>query len=380
MSSLIHIHLALAIIAASVLTGCNRPSTARNERGAALAASVEAFATKLAASDEFSGVVLLSRRGQPLVRRGYGLADRKAGRPNTPETSFMLSSVSKMFTAVTIAKLVERKQLSFDRTLGSLLPEYPSAEAREQVTVRHLLTMSSGIPDLFRVPEFWSQVATLKSPVDFWKFFATSPLQFRPGTQWSYSNSNFLLLGAIIERQTGRAFTSVVEAELFRPLGLASTRYEVGGSLKPALGYTRTPPVGTRADSARWYPAWEEPKPGDDCIPCSPMGGGYSTADDLARFADALVNTRILSREMTTLVLTGHIDADYGGRDGYGFETRLVKGVKIAGHRGSLAGSASQVEFYPDLGYVLVVLGNTDSGAEAIAVHVRTLVTSPAPS
>jgi len=380
MSSLIHIHLALAIIAASVLTGCNRPSTARNERSAALAASVEAFATKLAASDEFSGVVLLSRRGQPLVRRGYGLADRKAGRPNTPETSFMLSSVSKMFTAVTIAKLVERKQLSFDRTLGSLLPEYPSAEAREQVTVRHLLTMSSGIPDLFRVPEFWSQVATLKSPVDFWKFFATSPLQFRPGTRWSYSNSNFLLLGAIIERQTGRAFTSVVEAELFRPLGLASTRYEVGGSLKPALGYTRTPPVGTRADSARWYPAWEEPKPGDDCIPCSPMGGGYSTADDLARFADALVNTRILSREMTTLVLTGHIDADYGGRDGYGFETRLVKGVKIAGHRGSLAGSANQVEFYPDLGYVLVVLGNTDSGAEAIAVHVRTLVTSPAPS
>jgi CubicO group peptidase (beta-lactamase class C family) len=380
MSSLIDVPLAVAIIAASVLTGCNRPSTARSERDAALAASVEAFATKLSAGDEFSGVVLLTRHGQPLVRRGYGLADRKVGRANTPETPFMLSSVSKMFTAVTIAKLVERKQLSFDRTLGSLLPEYPSAEAREQVTVRHLLTMSSGIPDLFRVPEFWAQVATLKSPTDFWKFFATSPLQFRPGTQWSYSNSNFLLLGAIIERQTGRAFTSVVEAELFRPLGMASIRYEVGGSPKPALGYTRTPPAGTRADSVRWYPAWEEPKPGDDCIPCSPMGGGYSTADDLARFADALVDNRILNRDMTTLVLTGYIDADYGGRDGYGFETRLVNGVKIAGHRGSLAGSSNQVEFYPDLGYVLVVLGNTDSGTEAIAAHVRALLTSAAPS
>ena len=156
----------------------------------------------------------------------------------------MLSSVSKMFTAVIIAKLVERKQLSFDSSLGSLLPDYPSAEARDQVTVRHLLTMSSGIPDLFRVPEFWAQVATMKSPVDFWRFFATSPLQFRPGTQWSYSNSNFLLLGAIIERQTGRAFTSMVEAELFRPLGLTNTRYEVGGSPAPALGYTRTPPAG----------------------------------------------------------------------------------------------------------------------------------------
>jgi CubicO group peptidase (beta-lactamase class C family) len=307
-------------------------------------------------------------------------ADRKAGRPNTPETPFMLSSVSKMFTAVTIAKLVERKQLSFDSTLGSLLPEYPSAEARDQVTVGHLLTMSSGIPDLFRVPEFWAQVATIKSPVDLWKYFATSPLQFRPGTQWSYSNSNFLLLGAIIERQTGRPFTSVVEAEIFRPLGLANTRYEVGGPPKPALGYTRTPPAGARAENARWYPAWEEPKPGDDCIVCTPMGGGYSTADDLTRFADALVGNRILNGEMTTLVLTGYIDGDYGGRDGYGFETRLVNGVKIAGHRGSLAGSSNQVEFYSDLGYVLVVLGNTDSGTDAIAAHVRALLTSAAPS
>jgi hypothetical protein len=83
---------------------------------------------------------------------------------------------------------------------------------------------------------------------------------------------------------------------------------------------------------------------------------------------------------MTARVLTGFIDADYGGRDGYGFETRVVSGVKIAGHRGSLAGSSNQVEFYPDLGYVLVVLGNTDSGTEAIAAHVRALLTSSPPS
>jgi CubicO group peptidase (beta-lactamase class C family) len=265
----------LVAIVASVLSGCNGRASAKvDKRDAALAADVEAFVGQLAARDEFSGVVLLTRNGQALVRKGYGLADRKGGRRNTPETPFMLSSVSKMFTAVIIAKLVERKQLSFDSTLGSLLPEYPSTEARDQVTMRHLLTMSSGIPDLFRVPEFFAQVATIKSPTGFWKFFATSPLQFRPGTRWSYSNSNFLLLGAIIERQTGRGFTSVVEAELFRPLGLASTRYETGGSPKPAPGYTRTTPAGARADSARWYPAWEEPKPGDDCIPCRPMGGG----------------------------------------------------------------------------------------------------------
>jgi CubicO group peptidase (beta-lactamase class C family) len=366
----------VAIVAACMLTSCSHSSSARDERDAEVAANVEAFAAKLATRDEFSGVVLLTRHGQPLVRRGYGLADRNAGRPNTPETPFMLSSVSKMFTAVTIAMLVQRKQFTFDSTLGSLLPEYPSAEARNQVTVGHLLTMSSGIPDLFQVPEFWAQVATIKAPVDFWKYFAAAPLQFRPGTRWSYSNSNFVLLGAIIERRTGRPFTSVVEAELFRPLGLANTRYDFGGSPKPALGYTRAAPAGAGADSGRWYPAWPEPKPGDDCIPCTPMGGGYATADDLARFADALVSNRILNRPTTAIVLTGYIDADYGGRDGYGFETRLVNGVKTAGHRGSFPGSSNQVEFYPDLGYVLVVLGNTDGGADAIAAHVRALLTS----
>jgi CubicO group peptidase (beta-lactamase class C family) len=337
--------LLVASIVASVLSGCGGRSNAADARDAALAADAKAFVARLAAGGEFSGAVLLTHHGRTVVRQGYGFADRNARRLNTPGTPFMLSSVSKMFTAVTIAKLVERDQLSFDSTLGSLLPEYPSAEARDQVTVRHLLTMSSGIPDLFRVPDFWANIGAIKSAPDFWKYFARSPLQFRPGAQWAYSNSNFLLLGAIIERQTGRAFTSVVEEEIFRPLGLVNTRYRINPSRKPALGYTRTVPAGASMDPSGWYPAWEEPKPGDEFIVGSPMGGGYSTVDDLARFADALVANQLLSHEMTARVLTGYIDAEYGGRDGYGFETRLINGVKVAGHRGSLAGSSNLVEF-----------------------------------
>ena len=223
-----------------------------------------------------------------------------------------------MFTAVTIAKLVEQNQLSFDATLGSLLPAYPATEARAQVTVHHLLTMSSGIPDLFRVPEFWAGLGTIKTLPDFWRYFAASPLQFLPGTQWAYSNSNFLLLGAIIEQNTGRAFTSVVEEQVIRPLGLTATRYTFDSSRKPAMGYTRTG-AGRRSRGipGRWYPAWEEPKAGDDFVVGSPMGGGYSTADDLTRFADALMANRLLGAEMTARVLTGYVDAEYGGRDSY---------------------------------------------------------------
>jgi CubicO group peptidase (beta-lactamase class C family) len=155
----INSRLVVAAISACVLSGCSGgPSAGSGGQDAALAANVEAFAARLAAGDQFSGVVLLARHGQALVRQGYCLADRKTGRRNTPETPFMLSSVSKMFTAIAIAKLVERKQVAFDSTLASLLPEYLSAEARDQVTVHHLLTMSSGILDLFSVPKFWADI------------------------------------------------------------------------------------------------------------------------------------------------------------------------------------------------------------------------------
>jgi CubicO group peptidase (beta-lactamase class C family) len=339
-----------------------------------VAADIEAFVAKLAAADRFSGVVLVSRQGQPLVRRGYGFADRSTRQRNTPDTAFMLASVGKMFTAVMVAKLVDRGQLSFETRVGAVLPDYPSAAAREQVTVRDLLTMSSGIPDLFAVPAFWSEVATARSPADLWKHFASAPLQFAPGTRWSYSNSNFLLLGQMIERITKQPFTDIVERELFRAVGLTHTRYRFHDGPKPAMGYTHVQPPGGRSAPAAmgWSPAWQEPKPQEELLTTASMGGGFSTVDDLARFLDAFASGRIVSRALAAQMMTGQIDADYGGRDGYGFETRTENGVRIVGHRGSLAGSFNEVEFYPDLGYAVAVLGNTDAtGTQEIAAHVR---------
>jgi CubicO group peptidase (beta-lactamase class C family) len=365
--------IATISIVASLLTGCHTRSL-QDERDAALAADIRGFASSLSAKDEFSGVVFLSRNGSALVRSGFGLANRETKRSNTPETPFMLSSVAKMFTAVTIARLVERRQVSFESRLSSILPEYPNPDVRERVTVRHLLTMSSGIPDLFSASRFWAEIGTIKSSRDMWKYFTDAPLQFAPGTQWAYSNSNYLLLGEIIERIAGRQFHAVVEQEVFRPLGMTSTSYRVDLPLSPALGYTR---MQGDTHGPRWTPAWSEPQAGSEFMAGNAMGGGYSTVDDLARFAEALMAYRILTRQTTADMLTGSIDADYGGRDGLGFETRMANGVRSAGHRGSLAGSSTQVEFYPDLGYVLIVLGNTDSsGTQDIASHLRSRLTS----
>ena len=109
------------------------------------------------------------------------------------------------------------------------------------------------------------------------------------------------------------------------------------------------------------------------------MGGGYSTAADLVRFADALTGAQLLRRPTSERATTGYVAADYGGREGYGFETRVVNKVRILGHRGAAPGLSNQVDIYPDLGYVLVILGNSDAdGAQDIATRVRALITGSA--
>lgn len=283
-----------------------------------------------------------------------------------------------MFTAVLVAQLAEQKSVRFDTTIGSLLPDFPAGQAKLQVTVHHLLTMSSGIPDVFRSSQFWAGLAGVRTLSDFWPFFATASLEFTPGTRWAYSNSNFLVLGSIVERAVGGPFAATVEQRVFRPVGMTRTNYHSRTFRDLARGYTHVRP-GSKPDAPpdpdRWYPAWEDGTAEDGSVVGVPMGGGFSTADDLARFAGALMEARLLSRETTELVMTGRVPAEYGGRHGYGLETRLVNGVRILGHQGGFTGISNQVDFYPDLGYVLVVLGNTDaSGAQEIAKRVRTVI------
>jgi D-alanyl-D-alanine carboxypeptidase len=367
-----------AIILAIVSVSC-RGGEKPPHADAGLAREVEQLAERLTRADQFSGVVLLKHHGRPIVERAYGLADRDASGANTPDTTFALGSVSKMFTAVLVAQLVEQNRVRLDATIGSLLPDFPDGPAKSQVTVHQLLTMSSGIPDVFRLPPFWTVLASARTLTDFWPVFATAPLEFTPGTKWAYSNSNFLVLGAIVEHGFGEAFTTAAERRVFQPAGLAHTNYRAAPSSRPARGYTHLrpgAPLDSKPDNERWYSAWEEDAGSADPV-AAPMGGGYSTAGDLVRFADALTGARLLNRPTTERVTAGYVAADYGGREGYGFETRVVNRVRILGHQGASPGVSNQVDVYPDLGYVLVVLGNSDAnGTQEIAKRVRAVITA----
>jgi CubicO group peptidase (beta-lactamase class C family) len=367
---------ALAILA--LLTGSCRSTEPTLDQDAGLKSEIEPLADRLAAADSFSGVVLLKHHGRSIVERAYGLADRDASKPNTPDTTFSLGSVGKMFTAVLVAQLVEQNRVRLDATIGSLLPDFPDGPAKSQVTVHQLLTMSSGIPDVFRLPPFWTALASARTLSDFWPVFGAAPLEFMSGSKWAYSNSNFLVLGAIVEHGFGEAFTTAAERRIFQPAGLTHTGYRAAPSSLPARGYTHLrpgAPLDSKPDSVRWYPAWQMDAGTADPV-AAPIGGGYSTAGDLVRFADAVTGAQLLRRPASERATTGYVTADYGGREAYGFETRVMNKVRIFGHQGAAPGLANQVDVYPDLGYVLVVLGNSDAaGTQEIAKRVRTVIT-----
>jgi D-alanyl-D-alanine carboxypeptidase len=345
---------------------------------AALTKRLGQLAQRLTAADAFAGVVLVIRDGRPLLRRACGFANRERSVPNTPETAFELASTSKMFTAVAVAQLAERGLLSFSDPVSKLLPDLPARRAAALVTLHHLLTMTSGFPDLFRSPRYWKQREEIRALSDYWQFFATDSLEFEPGTQWSYSNSNFLLLGSIVERVSGMPFAEYVARHIFEPAGMRHTAYRSGSVPERARGYTRVPtgsPPGTPANPDHWYPVVMDTTSAQDVGAGGPAGGGDATVDDLGAFAQALLAHRLLRAETTRQLIAGYVATEYGGLDGYGFETRTWNGVKIVGHGGAFSGVSTQVDIYPELGYVVVVLSNLDaSGAQALANHARVLI------
>jgi D-alanyl-D-alanine carboxypeptidase len=289
----------------------------------ALTRELGGFVDALTRAGLFSGVVLVVREGETVFAH--------AG-PDPVEAAFELASVGKMFTGVAVAQLAQRGLLSFSDPVARLLPDYPGAGAG-RMTVHHLLTHTAGLPDLFGNPRYRAMRDSVRTLPEHWPFFAMDSLEFEPGTRWAYSNSNFILLGAIVERVSGQPFGAYVQEHVLNPAGMARTR------------------------------------------PGGPAGGGVSTASDLVRFAEALLAHRLLDAGTTAQVLAGHAAAEYGGMDGYGFETRTWNGVRFVGHGGAFPGLSNQVDVYPAQGYTVVVLSTSDgSGAQAIANRMRVLL------
>jgi D-alanyl-D-alanine carboxypeptidase len=323
------------------------PRMSESELVAALRARLEAET----AADRFAGAVMVARSGRIVFSGAYGLADREKKIPNTLGTRFRIGSMNKMFTGTAVVQLVQAGKIKLDATVGKYLPDYPNKDIATQVTIHQLLTHTGGTGDFFG-PEFDAHRLELRTLQDYVNLFGTRGPAFEPGTRWAYSNYGMLLLGVIIEKVSGVSYYDYVRDNVYAPAGMTSTASQPEDENVPdrSIGYTKRDGV------------W---KPNTDTLPYrgTSAGGGYSTVEDLTRFASALTENKLLNAHYTELLTTGKADTGGGGKYAYGFNETTVQGVRSFGHGGGAPGMNGELRIFPQTGYVIAVLSNLDPPA-----------------
>ncbi len=298
-----------------------------------LVMELESFLKELADKDEFSGVVLLAKNDKPLFFKAYGFASKEFKVPNNVNTRFNIGSINKIITRIAIEQLREAGKLKLDDTIGKHLPDYPNKEAREKVTIKHLLEMSSGIGDFFGEKYQATPKNKIRNLSDYLPLFADKPLLFEPGTKTQYSNGGYIVLGLIIEKISGMSYFDYVRENIYRIAGMENTdHFEADLPVENvASGYTRFWDGKEHPNEPRRSNIYTRPAKG------SSAGGGYSTAEDLLKLFIALKNNKLSAPEISREITQNSI---------------------------SLAGGApginALVETFPRKGYTLIVLSNYD--------------------
>jgi D-alanyl-D-alanine carboxypeptidase len=313
--------------------------------------AMQAEIDKRVKDDRFSGAVLIAKNGKTVFSGAYGMADREKKIPNQLDTQFRIGSMNKMFTATATMQLVEAGKLELQTPIGKYLSDYPNKEIASKVTVHHLLTHTGGTGDFFG-PEFKTNRLQLKDLKDYVALFGNRGPKFEPGSKFEYSNYGFLLLGVIVERVSGQSYYDYVRAHVFKPAGMTRT---------DSLPETESVP-GRSVGYMRVNGAW---KPNVDTLPVrgTSAGGGYSTVEDLSRFASAILTHKELNARNTEILTTGKVAMGPVAKYAYGFGDVTRNGVREFGHNGGAPGMNGELKVYPQSGYVVVVLANVDPPA-----------------
>jgi D-alanyl-D-alanine carboxypeptidase len=304
----------------------------------------DAFAAQLAATDRFSGVLVVEQNGKRLYGKHFGLADRENKTPVRLDTPFLFASQGKMFTAVSVLQLIEKGKVSFDDPIGKYLPEYPNEEMAK-VTIRQLLSHQGGTGDIGVLrPNEGANRAWVRTINDLIKLNGDRAPTFKPGSNFEYSNYGFVLLGALVEKVSGQTYYEYVAEHIFRPSGMTATGFpnleEMAGV---ARGYT--------------YDANGKLVPSADQLPWqgSPAGGGVSTADNEVRFVEALKAGKLISLSMLTEAIKQQTDW-YG----YGFISSGPPEFPHWGHGGGARGNSAALSIYPSNNMTMVCLSSRD--------------------
>jgi CubicO group peptidase (beta-lactamase class C family) len=332
---------------------------------------LEAYVKKLVAADAFSGTVLVAKNGKPVFANAYGMANYAYRVSNRLDTKFNLGSMNKMFTAVAICQLAEQGKLAFTDPIGKHLTDYPNKTVAEKVTIHHLLTHTSGIGDYFNDKFMEASRDKFRSIKDYFPLFVDKPLEFEPGARFRYSNAGFMVLGAVVQKVSGKDYFEYVREHIYKPAGMINTdAYELDRDIPNlAYGYTAEGLGDNFEDGARRNNLFMH------VIKGGPAGGGYSTVEDLLRFDIALRQNKLLSAAQRDILISGKVDA-MGAKYAYGFMESTINGKRIVGHGGGFPGINSQLDIYLDNGYTVAVMSNYDPpAAQNVSGKLREMLT-----
>jgi CubicO group peptidase (beta-lactamase class C family) len=306
------------------------------------AARIDLMLRVHAKKNMFSGSVLIAKKGKILLSKGYGMANTTSTISNSPTTKFKLASVSKQFTAMAIMILQENGKLSTEDKLIKYIPDYPDGD---KITIHHLLTHTSGIPNLTALPVFDSikgKPHTLEQVIAITK---SKALEFEPGSKFNYSNSGYILLTYIIEKASGKKYGDYLKETIFDPLQMKNSGlYPPNGILKnAAIGYTEA--------NEGLIPA-----PYVDMTIPAGAGALYSTVEDLFLWDQALYTEKLVKKETMEKMMTVFKD-NYA----YGWMVTKYKDHKKFFHGGGIEGFNTVINRFTDDELCIIILKNVDN-------------------
>lgn len=299
---------------------------------------------RMVKQDEFSGAVLIAKDGSPIFQQAFGMASKRFNVLNKVATKFNIGSINKSFTQMAIAQLLEKEKIGLDDKISQYLDDLPE-EIASKVTIRHLLTMRSGMGHYWNEEwrAKWSTIKTVDALMDIIK---KVPLDFEPGSKQQYSNSGYVVLGAIVEKVTGQSYYNYVREHIYKPAGMHNSDCYELDQIVPnlAIGYTQNRSK-TPFEKNKWQNNLFM-----HSVKGSPAGGGYSTVDDLNLYVEALKQNKLAGEKYTNMVLGLFQNADH--------PDSRPRGFGIAG--GAPVGINAVIKADFERSYTVVVLSNYD--------------------
>jgi CubicO group peptidase (beta-lactamase class C family) len=314
-----------------------------------IAAKIDTYLNAAVKKDQFGGTILVARDGLPIISKGYGKANIELNVPNTPQTVFRIGSLTKQFTGMAVMILQERGKLNVRDSICKYLTNCP--KAWKPITLRNLLTHTSGIWDYSNAEDFLQTSMQPMTQIQVINQFRNKPLEFMPGEKTSYSNSGYFLLGRVIERTSNQTYAAFLRENIFKPLGMNSTGMDTGYRVVKnlATGYTKAPNGSVIPNR---YTA----------VNILSEGALVSTTEDLLLWDQALYTEQLVTKKSLKEIFTSFKSKT--GEDfqsGYGWGIGTLLGRLLQTHSGLIYGFTSVIMRFPVERTTIIVLTNYDA-------------------